>query len=64
SITFGLLLGSVIAIRPDHVWLITAVRSALKQKQWAVVVHPLDAGQASTAKDIHLESGAQIRNTI
>ena len=64
SITFGLLLGGLIAIRPDHVWLITAVRSALKRNQWAVVVHPLDGGQTSAAKDILIESGAKILRTL
>ena len=64
SITFGLLLGGLIAIRPDHVWLITAVRSALKQNKWAVVVHPLDAGQTAAARETLRQSGAEILKTL
>jgi len=64
SITFGLLLGGLIAIRPDHVWLITAVRSGLKQGKWAVIVHPVDAGQTAGAKELLLKSGAEILKTL
>jgi hypothetical protein len=49
----------LIAIRPDHVWLITAVRSALKKNQWAVVLPPLDASQTQAARDLLRERGAQ-----
>jgi hypothetical protein len=62
--TFGLLLGGLIAIRPDHVWLITAVRSALKENRWAVVVHPLDASQTEAAKTMLRESGAELLKSL
>lgn len=64
SITFGLLLGGLIAIRPDHVWLITAVRSGLKQGKWAVIVHPVDTGQTAAARELLLKSGAEILKTL
>jgi hypothetical protein len=64
STTFGLLLGGLIAIRPDHVWLITAVRSGLKQGKWAVIVHPVDTGQTAAARELLLKSGAEILKTL
>lgn len=64
SITFGLILGGLIAIRPDHVWLITAVRSGLKQGKWAVIVHPVDGGQTADARELLLKSGAEILKTL
>lgn len=45
GITFGLLLGGLIALRPDHARLITRVRAALDAGKWAVVAHPLDRAQ-------------------
>ena len=63
-ITFGLLLGGLIAIRPDHVWLITAVRSSLKQGKWAVIVHPVDTGQTAGARQLLLKSGAELLKTL
>ena len=64
AITFGLLLGGLIALRPDHVWLIAAVRSALKESRWAVIVHPLDASQTDAAKGILRDSGAEILKSL
>ncbi len=64
STTFGLLLGGLLSIRPDHVWLITAVRSGLKQGKWAVIVHPVDAGQTAAARELLLKSGAEILKTL
>ena len=62
--TFGLLLGGLISIRPDHVWLITAVRSALKENRWAVIVHPLDASQTEAAKNMLRQSGAELLKSL
>jgi hypothetical protein len=62
--TFGLLLGGLMSLRPDHVWLITAVRSALKENRWAVVVHPLDASQTEAAKNLLRESGAELLKSL
>ncbi len=49
---FGLLLGGLVSLRPDHVRLITQVRSALRDGHWAVVVHPTDTHQAQLARDL------------
>ncbi|MEO5660792.1 MAG: hypothetical protein ABIQ90_13500 [Polaromonas sp.] len=64
AITFGLLLGGLMAIRPDHIWLITAVRSALQEDRWAVVVHPLDAAQTDAASESLRDSGAQVLKSL
>ena len=64
AITFGLLLGGLIAIRPDHVWLITAVRSALKKNRWAVIVHPTDADQTAAVREILRDSGAEVLKSL
>lgn len=46
---FGLMVGGLISLRPDHARVITIVRSALRSGQWAAVAHPLDAQQADDA---------------
>ena len=64
GITFGLLLGGLIAMRPDHVWLITKVRSALTENRWAVIVHPTDAKQTIAVKEILRQSGAEVLRSL
>lgn len=64
GITFGLLLGGLIALRPDHIQLITAVRSALRHNRWALVLHPTNAQQTRAAKDFLAASGAEILSTL
>lgn len=62
--TFGLLLGGLVTMRPDHVWLINAVRSALKQNRWAVVVHPTDERQSQAAKETLQQNGAELLKSL
>lgn len=62
--TFGLLLGGLIALRPDHIKLINSVRSALAQNRWALILHPTDAQQTQAAKDLLAASGAQVLSTL
>ena len=62
--TFGLLIGGLLALRPDHVWLITAVRSALKKNQWAVVVHPTDTDQTEVAHKLLCDSGGKVLKSL
>ena len=47
--TFGLMLGGVLALRPDHGRVIGIVRGGLQSGQWAVVAHPLDSRQTRQA---------------
>ncbi|WP_027995660.1 hypothetical protein [Simplicispira psychrophila] len=64
GIAFGLLLGGLRALRPDHIKLITTVRSALANNRWALVLHPLNAEQTRTAKDFLVASGAEMLSTL
>jgi hypothetical protein len=45
----GLLLGGLLSLRPDHLRVIGAVRRAIQQGRWAIVVHPLNQRQADLA---------------
>lgn len=56
--TLALLVGGLIALRPDHARVITSVRSALRGGGWAVVVHALDGGQAERA-EADLRAGSE-----
>ncbi|WP_312305651.1 hypothetical protein [Pulveribacter sp.] len=56
--TFGLLVGGLITIRPDHVRVIAKTRSALRAGQWALVVHPTDSHQTQLAQELLEGSGA------
>lgn len=61
---FGLLLGGLISLRPDHVWLISAVRSALEKNQWVLIVHPTDADQTAVVKQTLSLRGANILKSL
>ena len=56
--TFGLLVGGLVTIRPDHVRVIAKTRSALRAGQWALVVHPTDSHQTQLAQELLEGSGA------
>ncbi len=64
SITFGLLLGGLVTIRPDHVRVITQVRAALRAGRWAVVVHPTDSHQTQLARELLQEGSVQVLRTL
>ncbi|WP_085317821.1 hypothetical protein [Derxia lacustris] len=46
---FGLMVGGVVSMRPDHAPLIAATRKAVETGRWAVVGHPVDERQAEAA---------------
>ncbi len=62
--TFGLLLGGLLTLRPDHIKLITAVRSALAGNRWALVLHPVSEAQVQAAKNLLTSSGAETLSTL
>ena len=62
--TFGLMLGALNALRPDRVWVVSRVRSALRKRQWVVVAHPADSHQATLAQDLLDSSEAQVVRTL
>ena len=49
---FGLIAGGLLTLRPDHVQLISAVRTALANNRWALVLHPFNAAQVQSARDL------------
>ena len=61
---FGLMLGGLISLRPDHTRLITVVRGALRSGQWAAVVHPFDEKQAEEAVDLLRTGSLQVERTL
>ena len=46
---FGLLVGGLLTVRPDHVLVITSVRRAVRKGRWAVVIHPVTRSQIDRA---------------
>ena len=64
GIVSGLILGGLIALRPDHVKLITSVRNALAANRWALVLHPVNPAQVQAAKDLLTASGAETLSTF
>src|ERR1017187_5462779 len=61
---FGLMLGGLISLRPDHARLITVVRSALRSGQWAAMVHPFDEKQAEEAVELLRAGSQQVERTL
>ncbi|KAF1045000.1 hypothetical protein [Xylophilus sp.] len=64
AIAFGLLVGGLVTLRPDHVRLISTVRQGLRAQKWAVVVHALDGHQATLARDVLEDSGGSVVRTL
>ena len=44
---FGLMLGGLLTLRPDHYRVTAAVRKAIKRGRWAVVSHPVSPQQTT-----------------
>lgn len=60
GITFGLIAGGLIALRPDQIMLLYSLRRALRNGQWAVVVHSTSSEQTQGAENTLRRSNAQI----
>ena len=61
---FGLLLGGLLSLRPDHVKLISDVREALTAGSWAVVAHPVNASQTQAAIDYFASTDARVLRSL
>ena len=48
---FGLLLGGLLSLRPDHYRVMAAVRKAIKRGGWAVISHPINHEQTRDVID-------------
>lgn len=44
---FGMMLGGLLTLRPDHYRVMAAVRKAIKRGRWAVVSHPVNHEQTT-----------------
>ena len=42
---FGLLVGGLLSLRPDHYRVMAAVRKAIRRGRWAVISHPVNPDQ-------------------
>lgn len=62
--TFGLMLGGLVSLRPDHLWVLAKVRPALRARQWVVVAHSADAHQTTLARDLLDSSEAETVRTL
>ena len=62
--TFGLLAGGLLSMRPDHIRLITKVRSALRHNRWAVIAHPVDAQQTAQVREVLERNAAEVVTTL
>jgi len=61
---FGLMLGGLISLRPDHARLITIVRSALRSGHWVAVAHPFNEKQADEAVNLLRAGSQQVERTL
>ena len=64
SFVFGLMLGGLLSLRPDHVKLIYDLRKALSAGSWAVVAHPVSATQVQATVDYFASTGARVLRSI
>lgn len=49
GLIFGLMVGGVLSLRPDHGRVLAVVRQGLEHGQWAVIAHPCNAQQTHLA---------------
>lgn len=62
--TFGLLAAGLLTLRPDHIRLITRVRSALRHDQWAVVAHPTSPEQTQRVRQVLEKNATEVVATL
>lgn len=60
----GLMLGGLVALRPDHDPYIHATRDAMAQRRTTVVVHALSAEQADRAAELLAARGGEVTRTL
>lgn len=61
---FGLMVGGVLTVRPDHESLLLAVRQAVSAGLWTVVVHPVSTEQERAAERTLRATGAPLTRTL
>jgi hypothetical protein len=60
---FGLMIGGVLTVRPDHDAIVDAVRQAAKAGLWTVIVHPVSREQRAAVERSLQATGAPIART-
>jgi hypothetical protein len=60
----GLMLGGLVALRPDHDLYILATREAMAEHRTTVVVHALSSEQADRAAEVLAGLGANVTRTL
>jgi hypothetical protein len=61
---FGMLLGGLLALRPDHDPLINRVKKASRKGRWSVVVHARDHDEEQRAKDALEKMSDRVSETL
>ena len=61
---FGLMVGGLITIRPDHDAVIAPVREAVQDGRWSVVVHPNSRSQLADTTRTLGQTGVAIFQTL
>ena len=61
---FGLLVGGLLTIRPDHEAVVEPVRKAVNHGQWSVVIHPCSYRQRVEATRALGDTGAAVFHTL
>lgn len=61
---FGLLVGGLLALRPDHGRVIALVREYLKAGRWAVVAHPDTPDQVARAENTLQDGSERVVRTL
>lgn len=61
---FGLMVGGLLTMRPDHDAVVAPVREAVKQGRWSVVVHPSSRSQLAEAVRTLGQTGVPIFQTL
>jgi hypothetical protein len=62
--TFGLMLGGLLTLRPDHEFVVEPVREAVRDGQWAIVVHPVSQEQRRHAAFLLRATGGRVSETL
>ena len=60
----GLMLGGLVALRPDHHRYVQATRDAMESGKTTVVVHAFSSGQADHAADFLRAQGGEVTSTL
>ncbi|HSD18136.1 MAG TPA: hypothetical protein VLC71_12875 [Thermomonas sp.] len=60
----GLMLGGLVALRPDHDRYVEATRDAMASGNTTVVVHAFSSGQADQAADFLRAQGGEVTSTL